>query len=89
MLCKIWFLQVLDNLKSISNNLNQNRLEAQHVAPCDSFVPVQVDQGHGALDLKRNMRSRLAHIPSLSDLIWASRSRSDGDWERRRRGLIG
>jgi hypothetical protein len=55
MVCDIWFFQVSYTLKSIWKNLNQNRLGAQHMAPYDSSVLVRVDQGRGALDLKRNM----------------------------------
>jgi hypothetical protein len=48
------------------------------MADSDWSIPVRVDPQRGALDLKKIGRLRSPRTPSVSDLISASGSRSDG-----------
>jgi hypothetical protein len=51
------------------------------MATSDWLIPLRLDPGSGPSDLKEIGRSKSLRTRSVSDLFWATRSRSDGsDW---------
>jgi hypothetical protein len=82
---KIWFLQDWIEIWFLNSILDSGFNWGSHVANSDKLIPFRVDQVSGPLDLKWSVWLGSICTDSVSDLLWANGSGSDGSQRMRGR----
>jgi hypothetical protein len=84
---KLWFFKDLDQIRFQTSIRFFVLTRSWHVADSGWLITIRLDLGSGPSDLKEIGRSKSFRTRSVSDLFWATRSRSDGPQRKERESL--